>query len=101
MADVNQIILEADGKSVLALLKNLNAEVSGFEKNATGANQKWGESFEKISTFVVRSIDKQHAASEKLVQSLERQATVAGRSGVEKLIAQRDAHIKRLAMKKH
>jgi len=56
-----------------------NTSLDGFEKKATTAHEK-----------VVRITDQTRTSVQRLVASLEKQAETFGKTGVEKLIVQRD-----------
>ncbi len=68
------------------MVAQANSSLDGFEKKATTAHEK-----------VVRITDQTRTSVQRLVASLEKQADTFGKSGVDKLVAQRDQLLQRYA----
>ncbi|HXP88837.1 MAG TPA: hypothetical protein VN841_29215 [Bryobacteraceae bacterium] len=95
-----QIAFEIDPRSVVGALAQMNKAVEGFEKGSAGANERLQGSFERVSNLLLKMNDKSRNSMESLTKSIEKQAVAYGRTGVDKLIAQRDQYIKRLGSEK-
>lgn len=96
MPDQEGVEFTIDPRSVSAALGQMNNAITAYEKGAVGANDRLNNSFQRVSDMLLKMNDRSYNSQERLVKSIERQAAAYGRTGVEKLISQRDAHIKRL-----
>lgn len=96
MPDQEGVEFVIDPRSVSQALAQMNNSIVSFEKGATGANERLNSSFQRVSDLLLKSNDRSFNSQERLVKSIEKQAAAYGRTGVEKLVAQRDAYIKRL-----
>ncbi len=97
VGQIEQIILEAEEGPVLQSVGRANAALEQFEKRGARAGQNVSRSFETSGEVVVRAMDRSRASAERLVASIERKAVMAGKSGVERLVAERDLLIRRLS----
>ena len=91
-----QVVLDVDPRSVLSAIKQANQAVEGWEKNTVGAGDKMQKSLERMAEMLLKVNDKSRNSMERLTQSIEKQAAAYGKSGVEKLVAERDRLIKKL-----
>ena len=86
MADqAERVILEAEDQ-VTPVVGQANAGLDSFEKKAESAHGK-----------VIRITDQTRSSIQRLIASLEKQAEVYGKSGVDRLISQRDQLLQRYA----
>jgi hypothetical protein len=84
MADqAERVILEAEDQ-VTPIVGKANAALGSFENKAESSHGK-----------VIRISDQTRSSVQRLIASLEKQADVYGKSGVEKLVAQRDQLLQR------
>jgi len=85
MADqAEKVILEAEEQPVLDSVGRANAALDSFEKKAESSNTK-----------VIRISDQTRSSVQRLIASLEKQAETYGKTGVERLISQRDQLLQR------
>jgi hypothetical protein len=85
MADqAEKVILEAEEQPVLDSVGKANAALDSFEKKAESSNTK-----------VIRISDQTRSSVQRLIASLEKQAETYGKTGVERLISQRDQLLQR------
>src|SRR5450759_1627031 len=94
--NVEQVILEVDGSPVAAATAQANAALDNYGKKAADSAGKAGKAFEDHGGLVVRTSDRTRNSLERLVQSSEKLAQSYGKTGVERLVAQRDQLIQRL-----
>src|SRR5208283_3968819 len=80
-----RVVLEAEDQ-VSPVVNQANSSLDSFEKKATTAHDK-----------VVRITDQTRTSVQRLVASLEKQAETFGKTGVDKLVAQRDQLLQRYA----
>ena len=86
MADqAERVVLEAEDQ-VTPVVGKANAGLESFEKRAEAAHGK-----------VIRITDQTRTSVQRLISSLEKQAETYGKSGVDRLIAQRDQLLQRYA----
>ena len=84
MADqAERVILEAEDQAS-PVVDKANAGLDSFEKKAESSHGK-----------VIRISDQTRSSVQRLIASLEKQAETYGKSGVERLIAQRDQLLQR------
>ena len=84
MADqAERVILEAEDQ-VTPVVGQANAGLDSFEKKAESSHGK-----------VIRITDQTRTSVQRLIASLEKQADTYGKSGVDKLIVQRDQLLQR------
>jgi len=85
MADqAERVILEAEETPVLESVGRANTALDSFEKKSESSHGK-----------VIRISDQTRSSVQRLIASLEKQADTYGKSGVDKLIAQRDQLLQR------
>src|SRR5579885_1765626 len=94
--DQESIVLEIDPRSVLSAIKQANQAVEGWEKGTAGAGERMQKSLERMSEMLIKLNDRSYNSMERLTQSIEKQAAAYVKSGVERLIAERDRLIKKL-----
>ncbi len=94
--DQESIVLDVDPRSVLAAIKQANTAVEGWEKGTVGAGERMQKSLERMSEMLIRVNDRSRSSMERLTQSIEKQAAAYGKTGVDRLIADRDRLIKKL-----
>jgi len=80
-----RVILEAEDE-VTPVVNKANAGLDSFEKKAESSHGK-----------VIRITDQTRSSIQRLIASLEKQAETYGKSGVDRLIAQRDSLLQRYA----
>ena len=86
MADqAERVILEAEDQ-VTPVVGQANAGLDSFEKKAESAHGK-----------VIRITDQTRSSIQRLIASLEKQAEIYGKSGVDRLVSQRDQLLQRYA----
>jgi len=84
MADqAERVILEAEDQ-VSPIVDKANAGLDSFEKKAESSHSK-----------VIRISDQTRSSAQRLTASLEKQAETYGKSGVDRLITQRDQLLQR------
>jgi hypothetical protein len=85
MADqAERVILEAEETPVLESVARANTALDSFEKKSESSHGK-----------VIRISDQTRSSVQRLIASLEKQAETYGKSGVERLITQRDQLLQR------
>ena len=85
MADqAERVILEAEETPVLQAVGRANSALESFEQKSESSHGK-----------VIRISDQTRSSVQRLIASLEKQAETYGKSGVEKLITQRDQLLRR------
>jgi len=94
--DQEAIVLDIDPRSVLAAIKQANQAVEGWEKGTIGAGDKMQKSLERMAEMLLKVNDRSRSSMERLTQSIERQAAAYGKTGVDRLVAERDRFIKKL-----
>jgi hypothetical protein len=94
--DQESIVLEIDPRSVLSAIKQANQAVEGWEKGTAGAGERMQKSLERMSEMLIKLNDRSRNSMERLTQSIEKQAAAYGKTGVERLVAERERLIKKL-----
>src|SRR5581483_1413207 len=94
--DQESVVLELDPRSVHQAIVQANKDVDSWEKGVVGAGDRMQKSLERMADMLVKINDKSRSSMERLTQSIEKQAAAYGKTGVEKLIAERDRLIKKL-----
>src|SRR5262252_2633422 len=92
----NDIDYNFDPTSLLAALKQVNRAFADVQSGAKGAGDQWNTAFTSLADKLVKTNDRVAQSHQRLVRSIEQQARAYGASGVDRLIQQRDAMIKRL-----
>src|ERR1035438_1262621 len=90
-----QITLEIDEKPAIAAVDRANKAIGGHEQSVKTFMDNAGRKWESYGDTVVRVNDKSRSSLDRLIKSMEQQAAVAGKSGVEKLVAERDILIRK------
>lgn len=93
--DQEQIVLTLDGSQVASAINKLNAGITGHEAKFTGIVDSMGRRWNLYGDQVVRVSDRSKGSIDRLVASMQKQAEIFAKSGVDKLIAQRDLLIQR------
>jgi hypothetical protein len=96
MPDQESVTFDVDPRSVLAAIKQMNAAVEGFEKGSVGANERVQKAAERMADMMLKVNDRSRNSLERLTQSIEKQAAAYGKTGAERLTAERDRIIKKL-----
>ena len=98
--DQESLVLEVDPRSVLAAIKQANTAVEGWEKGTVGAGDRGPEgtpkSLERMGDMLLKINDRSRSSMERLTQSIEKQVAAYGKTGVDRLVADRDRLIKKL-----
>jgi hypothetical protein len=94
--DAEVIRLEVDPEDAIKGAAAGNAAMDAYSKKADAAVRAASKAFDDHGSVVVRVSDRSRGSIERLVSALEKQAATYGKSGIEKLIAQRDQMIQRL-----
>jgi hypothetical protein len=90
------ITYNVDPAQVINALKLMNDANSSWEKGSVGANDKVAGAFQRVGDLLLKINDRHLSSLEKITQAVEKQAVAYGKTGPERLIAQRDALIKKL-----
>lgn len=91
MPDQEQIMIEIDDSRANAATKRANAGLESVEKTADKAAAGMSRQWETV----IRVSDRSKSSVDRLISSLEKQAATYGKTGVERLIAERDELIAR------
>ena len=83
-------------RSVMAAIRQMNTAVEGWEKGGVGANQRVQQAAERMADMLLKGNDRSRNSLERLTQSIEKQAAAYGKTGAERMIAERDRIIKKL-----
>jgi hypothetical protein len=94
--DQESLVLEVDPRSVLAAIKQANTAVEGWEKGTVGAGDRMQKSLERMADMLLKMNDRSRSSMERLTQSIEKQAAAYGKTGVDRLVADRDRFIRKL-----
>jgi hypothetical protein len=95
MPDAEQIVLEIDERPAVAAVDRANKAIGSHEQSVKTFMDNAGRKWESYGDTVVRVNDKSRSSLDRLIKSMEQQAAVAGKSGVEKLVAERDILIRK------
>jgi hypothetical protein len=97
MADgLESVVLEVDPRSVHNAIVQANKDVESWEKGIVGAGDRMQKSLERMADLLIKVNDKQRSSLERLTQAVEKQAAAYGKTGVGRLVAERDRLIKKL-----
>lgn len=98
MADERElIVLDVDERPAVAGTDRANAALAEYEQRAKRANQNASGEFQKAGETIVRVSDRSRNSIERMVAAAEKKAATVGLSGADRLVAERDQVIKRLA----
>src|ERR1035441_2954328 len=95
MPDAEQIVLEIDERPAVAAVDRANKAIGSHEQSVKTFMDNAGRKWESYGDTVVRVNDKSRSSLDRLIKSMEQQAAVAGKTGVEKLVAERDILIRK------
>lgn len=90
MPDREQLVLEVDERPAVAAVGRANAAIEGHEKTSKTVMDNAGRQWQVYGDTVVRVSDRSKTSIDRLVKSMEQQAAVYGKTGTDRLIAQRD-----------
>ena len=96
----NDTTYSFDNRSVLQAIKEINQAQASMEKGTVDGAARMSAALDNFSKVAIKVSDRAVQGNERYVRSLEAQAAAAGKTGSEKLIAQRDVIIKRLGTEK-
>lgn len=97
MNDDSEIIrLEVDESDVIRGVSAGNAALDSYSQKASTGASRASRAWQEHGDVVVRTSDRTRNSVERLVAALEKNAATYGKTGIEKLIAQRDQMIQRL-----
>lgn len=85
-----------DPSSLISKFKELQKAWNDVEKGVTGAGARMDAAVQGFSNSVVKSTSRAEQAQARYVRSIEAQAQAFGKTGVDRLVAQRDSIIKKL-----
>jgi hypothetical protein len=80
----------------MGAIRQMNTAVEGFEKGGVGANERVQKAAERMADMLLKVSDRSRSSMERLTQSIEKQAAAYGKTGIERMIAERDRMIKKL-----
>jgi rRNA processing protein Krr1/Pno1 len=98
--DQESVVLEVDPRSVHNAIVQANKDVESWEKGIVGAGDRMQKSLERMADLLIKVNDKQRSSLERLTQAVEKQAAAYGKTGVDRLVAERDRLIKKLGDEK-
>lgn len=90
------VSFEIDPSAALAAQKKINAGQDETEKKLVGSIDRINKAQQSQGDNVIRITDRSRSSIDRLVASVEKQASAYGKTGVERLIQQRDQYIQRL-----
>jgi hypothetical protein len=90
------ITLEVDDTQVRPAVDRANAALDSYGKKAVTSINSASRAYEDHGNLLVRTNDRSRSSVERLIASVEKQAQAYGKTGVERLISQRDQLIQRL-----
>src|SRR6266536_1455331 len=83
-------VISLDDRPAIAAINRANAGLDDHEKKSKTILDRTGKEWQVYGESVVRVTDKSRGSLEKLLSTMQRQADMAGKSGAERMIAQRD-----------
>jgi hypothetical protein len=83
-------VISLDDRPALEAIKRANAGLDDHEKKAKTVLDRTGREWQVYGDGLVRVTDKSKNSLDRLLQSMQKQSELAGKTGVERLIAQRD-----------
>lgn len=89
-------VFEFDPKSILSAFREMQKAMSDVEKGIVGGTERMNTAMEKFGRTVGTVNSRSQQSQERYLKSIEATSAAYGKTGVEKLIAQRDQIIKRL-----
>jgi hypothetical protein len=91
------IVLDVQERSAIEAAKRANAALDSVEKKAGAVVKSISGSTSGAAESMVRVTDRSRQSIERLVASVERKLAFAGKTGVDRLFAERDLMLKRVA----
>ena len=88
-------VINLDDRPAVAAVDRANAALDGHERQAKTVLDRTGKAWEVMGGTVVRVSDRSKSSLDRLLESMQRQADMAGKTGVERLVMQRDQLIAR------
>ncbi|MGD0497535.1 MAG: hypothetical protein ABSC23_03765 [Bryobacteraceae bacterium] len=88
-------VINLDERPAVAAVDRANTALDGHEQKVKTVLDRTGKEWEVLGGTVVRVSDRSKTSLDRLLQSMERQAQIAGKTGVERLVAERDQLIAR------
>ena len=95
MADTEQITIEVDERPAVQGAARANAAMEGYEKTVKTTLDSAGKLMQAHGDTLVRVTDKSRSSLDNLLRSMERQSALAGKTGADRLIAERDLLIRK------
>ena len=88
-------VISLDDRPAIAAVNRANAGMDDHEKKVKTVLDRTGREWQVYGEGVVRVSDRGKNSLDRLLQSMERQSQMAGKSGVDRIIAERDQLIAR------
>jgi len=88
-------VISLDDRPVLEGVKRANTGLDDHEKKTKTVLDRTGREWQVYGDGLVRVTDKSKTSLDRLLQSMERQAAFAGKTGADRMIAERDLLIKK------
>ncbi len=95
MADQEQITLTVDERPAITAIDRANKALESHETKSQTSADVIARHWNQYGETVVRVSDKSKSSIDRLVASMQKQAELAGKSGVERMVAERDQLIRR------
>ncbi|MGQ9686621.1 MAG: hypothetical protein ACUVT2_10005, partial [Thiobacillaceae bacterium] len=92
-----QIVLEIEERPAVEATRRANRELENYERTAARAAQSAGRAWQGAGETIVRVSDRSRGSIERMVRAVETRATLAGKTGLERLVAERDLLLSKLA----
>lgn len=83
-------VISLDDRPAIAAINRANSGLDGHEKKTKTVLDRSGREWQVYGEGLVRVTDKSKSSLDRLLGSMQKQAEMAGKTGVERLIAQRD-----------
>jgi len=91
-----QIVLEIEERPAVEAARRANRELEKYEQSAVRAAQSASRAWQGSGETMVRVSDRSRGSIERMVRAVETRAALAGKTGVERLAAERDLLIGKL-----
>jgi len=88
-------VISLDDRPAQEAVKRTNAGLDDIERKTKTVLDRTGKEWEVMGGTVVRVSDRSKTSLDRLLDSMQKQADMAGKSGVERLVSQRDQLISR------
>jgi len=83
-------VISLDDRPAIAAINRANTGLDGHEKKVKEVMDRTGKVYQMAGDQLVRVTDNSRNSLDRLLSSMQKQADLAGKSGVERMIAQRD-----------